>query len=279
MTAHVQHHRFDLYAAGHRLHAERLIPHHTKHDPTLVFLHEGLGSIGQWGAFPAQLCALTHLPGLVYERWGYGRSQGLTGPRPNDYLQQEAQDSVPEVLAACGIADPSILFGHSDGASIALLFAAAFPDRTLAVISEAAHVFVEDVCLAGIRIARTDFEQGPLREGLRRHHGDNTELMFRGWSNAWLRPDRRNWEMQAELRRLVCPTLIIQGQGDKYGTRAQVDAIAAEVSCPAEILWLPDCGHSPHHQARAVVLDTAGRFIGEVCAKLSIIPPQPLNPG
>ncbi len=279
MTAHVQRHRFDLYAAGHRLHAERLIPRQAAPGPHLIFLHEGLGSIGQWGAFPIQLCALTHLPGLVYERWGYGRSEGLTGPRSNDYLQQEAQYSLPEVLAACGIADPPILFGHSDGASIALLFAAAFPDRTLAVISEAAHVFVEAVCLAGIRIARTDFEQGKLGEGLRRHHGDNTELMFRGWCDAWLRPDRRDWTMQVELRDLICPTLIVQGQDDEYGTRAQVDAIADGVSGPAEILWLPNCGHSPHHQARAAVLDTAGRFIGEVCAKLSVAPPPSLNPG
>lgn len=186
---------------------------------------------------------------------------------------------MPEVLAACGIADPPILFGHSDGASIALLFAAAFPDRTLAVISEAAHVFVEEVCLAGIRIARADFEQGRLRAGLHRHHGDHTELMFRGWCDAWLRPDRRDWKMQAALRHLGCPTLIIQGQDDEYGTRAQVDAVAAGVSGPAEILWLPDCGHSPHYQAREAVLDAAGRFIGGVCAKLSVIPPSPLNPG
>ncbi len=279
MTAHVQRHRFDLYAAGHRLHAERLTSPQAALGPTLIFLHEGLGSIGQWGAFPAQLCALTHLPGLVYERWCYGRSEGLTGPRPNDYLEYEARHSLPEVLAACGIADPPILFGHSDGASIALLFAAAFPDRTLAVISEAAHVFVEEVCLAGIRIARADFEQGRLRAGLHRHHGDHTELMFRGWCDAWLRPDRRDWKMQAALRHLGCPTLIIQGQDDEYGTRAQVDAVAAGVSGPAEILWLPDCGHSPHYQAREAVLDAAGRFIGGVCAKLSVIPPSPLNPG
>ena len=125
MTAPVHRHRFDLHAAGHRLHAERLSPPHVVAGPTLVFLHEGLGSIGQWRHFPAELCARTGLSGLVYERWGYGQSEPLTGPRPNDYLEREARDSLPEVLATCDIVEPPILFGHSDGASIALLFAAA----------------------------------------------------------------------------------------------------------------------------------------------------------
>ena len=268
MPASVHRHRFDVWAAGRRLHAERLFPPHAAAGPTLVFLHEGLGSIGQWRHFPAELCARTGLPGLVYERWGYGRSDPLTGPRPNDYLHREAQDSLPEVLAACGIADPPILFGHSDGASIALLFAAAYPEQTGAVVSEAAHVFVEEVCLAGIRLAGAAYQKGPLRDRLRRYHGPNTETVFRGWGDAWLRPERRDWSMEAELRRIICPTLIIQGAEDEYGTRAQVDAIAAGVSGPAEILWLQDCAHSPHHQAREAVLAAVARFIGGVCATL-----------
>lgn len=268
MTVHVQRHPFDLRAAGHRLHAERLIPPRIATGPTLVFLHEGLGSIGQWGAFPAHLCARTNLPGLVYDRWGFGRSEPLTGSRPNDYLRREAEDTLPEVLVACGITDPPILFGHSDGGSIALLFVAAYPDRVRAVVSEAAHVFVEEVCLAGIRVARAAYEQGNLREGLRRHHGDNTDSMFWGWCDTWLRPDYRDWNMTAALRRVTCPVLTIQGEDDEYGTRAQVDAIAAGVSGPAEILWLPDCAHVPHHQARETVLDAAGRFIAGVCANI-----------
>ncbi len=268
MTAPVHRHRFDLHAASRRLHAERLLPPHAAAGPTLVFLHEGLGSINQWSHFPAELCARTGLPGLVYERWGHGRSEPLTGPRPDDYLHREAQDSLPEVLAACGIVDPPILFGHSDGASITLLFAAAYPERTRAVISEAAHVFVEEECLAGIRLARAAYDQGLLRDGLRRYHGANTEAMFRGWGDTWLRPERRDWNVADELRRITCPTLIIQGADDEYGTRAQVEAIAAGVFGPAEILWLPDCAHVPHHQARETVLDAAARFIGGVCANM-----------
>lgn len=264
MTLPVQHHRFELEAAGRRLRAERLLPPHAA-GPTLVFLHEGLGSIGQWRRFPAELCSRTGRPGLVYDRWGYGHSEPLTGPRPNNYLEQEAQVSLPAVLAACGIAEPPILFGHSDGASIALLFAATYPDRVGAVISEAAHVNVEEICLAGIRLARTAYEQGDLRAGLHRYHGGNTDAMFRGWCETWLRPERRAWTMEAELRRIVRPVLIIQGEDDEYGTRAQVDAIAAGVSGPAEIRWLPGCRHVPHQQARNAVLDAAARFIDRVC--------------
>lgn len=270
MTASVHRHRFDLHSAGHRLHAERLSPPHPIAGLTLVFLHEGLGSIGQWRHFPPELCARTGLPGLVYDRWGYGRSEPLTGPRPDDYLEREARDSLPEVLDACGITDPPVLFGHSDGASIALLFAAAYPERTRAVISEAAHVFVEAVCLDGIRAAVATYEQGSaLRDGLRRYHGASTETMFRGWGDTWLRASRRDWSVEAELRRIACPILIVQGADDEYATRAQVDVIAAGVSGPTEILWLPGCAHSPHHQAREAVLDAAAHFIGGVCANMS----------
>ena len=268
VTAPVKRQRLDLQAAGHRLHAERLLPPHAAAGPTLVFLHEGLGSIGQWRGFPAQLCASTGLPGLVYERWGFGGSEPLTGPRPKDYLHREAQDSLPDVLAACDIADPPILFGHSDGGSIALLFAAAHPDRTMAVISEAAHVFVEEVCLAGIRVAGAAYERGDLRKGLHRYHGVNTDAMFRGWHDTWLHSDFRDWNIEPELRQIVCPTLIIQGADDEYGTRAQVDAIATGVSGPKEILWLSGCAHVPHHQAREAMLDTVGRFIAGVCANI-----------
>jgi pimeloyl-ACP methyl ester carboxylesterase len=270
MTQHVRRQPFDLQAAGHRLHAERLLPPSARAGPTLVFLHEGLGSIGQWRDFPAQLCAATGLPGLVYERWGFGRSAPLTGPRPADYLHREARGSLPEVMAACGIAEPPILFGHSDGGSIALLFAAAFPDRVRAVVCEAGHVLVEEVCLAGIRAAGVAYERGDLRKALQRYHGAKTDLLFRGWHDTWLRPDFRAWNIEPELPRIVCPTLIVQGADDEYATRAQVDAIAAGVSGPNEVLWLADCAHVPHHQAREIVLAEAARFIGRFSA--TIIP-------
>ncbi|MBL8258676.1 MAG: alpha/beta hydrolase [Candidatus Competibacteraceae bacterium] len=264
MSQNVRRHSFEIRAAGRRLRAERLSPAGALSGPTLVFLHEGLGSIGQWRRFPAELCALTGLPGLLYERWGFGHSEGLDRPRPDDYLEREARESLPQVLAACAIADPPILFGHSDGASIALLFAAAYPQGARAVISESAHVFIEEVCLSGIGVARDAYEQGELRKGLERYHGANTETLFRGWCDTWLRPSRRHWNVEAELPRIVCPTLIVQGEDDEYATRAQVDAIAAGVSGPTRILWLPDCAHVPHHQAREKMLDSSAQFIEQL---------------
>ena len=180
----------------------------------------------------------------------------------------------PRCWRLAAITDPPILFGHSDGASIALLFAAAYPEQTRAVVSEAAHVHVEECCLAGIRVACAAYDQGPLQEGLRRYHGTNTETLFRGWGDTWLRPERRDWSMEAELRRITCPALIIQGVDDEYGTRAQVDAIAAGVAGPADVLWLPDCGHVPHHQAREAVLDAVARFIDRVCSNMYITQPS-----
>lgn len=265
MSTHVKRQPIDFVAAGHRLYAERLLPPQASAGPTLVFLHEGLGSIGQWRDFPAQLCALTHLPGLVYERWGFGHSDPLTSPRPSDYLQQEAEHSLPEVMAACGVTEPAILFGHSDGASIALLFAAADPQQTLAVISEAGHVFVEEICLTGIREVRTIYEQGNLRKNLHRYHGENTDAMFWGWCDTWLRPDFRHWNIEARLPLIACPTLLIQGADDEFATRAQLDAIAAGVAGPKEVLWVPDCAHVPHHQARETILTAASTFIERVC--------------
>lgn len=266
MSAPIQSEDFSLTAAGHRLAARRLWPQATAASAhTLVFLHEGLGSIAQWRDFPAALVAATGLPGLVYERWGFGGSDPLVLLRPRDYLQEEAEVALPEVLAACGIERP-VLIGHSDGGSIALLFAAAFPERPAACITEAAHVFVEEVTLAGIREAAALWKTTDLRERLARHHGDQTETVFRGWTETWLRPDFRDWAMTDRLPAITCPLLVIQGEDDEYGTPAQVEAIVTGSRGPAEAFLVPDCGHSPHAQQCDAVLAAMTRFVGTVAA-------------
>ena len=264
MPAAIQSEDIYLIAAGHRLAARWLRPGATPaSDHTLVFLHEGLGSIAQWRDFPAALVAATGLPGLVYERWGFGGSEPLVLPRPRDYLHREAEQALPEVLAACGIERP-VLIGHSDGGSIALLFAAAFPERPAACITEAAHVFVEEVTLAGIREAAALWETTDLKDRLARYHGDRTESVFRGWTETWLRPDFRDWDMTDRLPAITCPLLVIQGEDDEYGTPAQVEAIVAGSGGPAEALLVPDCGHAPHAQQRETVLAAMARFIGRL---------------
>ena len=251
----------DVTAGGHRLRVQRIFPagRDDGAGPTLVFLHEGLGSIGQWKGFPSKLCRALGLPAIVYDRWGYGASDPLVLPRPRDYLQQEAEKALPDVLAACGVERP-VLIGHSDGGTIALLFAAAFPERPLACITEAAHVFVEALSIDGIRQAVAHWQSSDFPMRLARYHGDQAETVFRGWSETWLRPDFRDWNMVAALPAITCPLLAIQGVGDHYGSPLQVETIVTRSAGPAEALMLPACGHSPHHEAEAATLQAMADF-------------------
>jgi len=251
---------FTIEAAGHRLRALRIGEAAAPDVPTLVFLHEGLGSIGQWRGVPEDLCRLTGLPGLVYERWGFGQSEKLKLPRPTDYMTREAEQALPDVLRACAVQRP-ILIGHSDGGTIALLYAAAFPHAVAACISIAAHVFVEDETIRGIREVVARWDSGDLKARLARYHGDNTDAMFRGWAETWLRADFRDWNIEACLSRIQCPMLIVQGEKDEHATLAQVDAIAQGVSGLAETYVVPEVGHSPHLEAREAMLTRMSAFI------------------
>lgn len=227
--------------------------------PTLVFLHEGLGSISLWRDFPDQVAAATGAPTLIYSRLGHGRSDPPLAPRDLDYLHREALDVLPAVLAHFGIDSP-ILIGHSDGASIALIHAAAADRPVRGVIVEAPHSFVEPITLAGIRGAVEAARTTDLLQKLGRHH-DDTEALFRAWSGVWLTPPFADWNIEDLLPKITCPTLVIQGEGDEYGTPRQVHAVTERVSGPAEGLLLPDCGHTPHRDQAEAVLNAIARFI------------------
>ena len=246
-------------AAGYRLHLRR-IEGPTPGKPTLVFLHEGLGTIGIWGDFPDALCQATGCPGLIYERPGYGASDPRPLPWPDDVLEQEAEIVLPALLDALGIERP-VLVGHSDGATIALLFAAAFPDRVRAVISEAAHVVLDELTLAGVSQLQPAWDEGDLRAYLEQHHGAGAEALFRGWSGVWLAPARRAWSITDRLARITCPVLAIQGADDEYGLPAQLDAIVQGVSGPAERFLVANCAHDPHLQQRDLMLERMAAFI------------------
>lgn len=230
--------------------------------PPLVFLHEGLGSIELWREFPDRVAAATGCGVLIYSRYGYGRSDRLDGPRPLDYLHQEALIALPEVLERLGLVNP-VLIGHSDGASIALIHAGAGRWPVRALILEAPHVFVEEVTLAGIVEAKRAFETTDLRHRLARYHVD-AEATFRGWSETWLNPDFRTWNIEEVLPGIRAPILAIQGEDDEYGTLAQLDAIAAQAGGPVHRLVLPRCGHTPHRERAEEVLDAMTRFIAEL---------------
>ncbi len=217
--------------------------------PVLVFLHEGLGSAEQWRDFPARVGQATGLAALAYSRVGYGASSPVDLPRPLTYMQDEARDFLPRLLGVLAV-ERAILIGHSDGGSIALVHAALDARegrrRVAGVVLEAPHVFVEDVSVSSIAKAREAYEKSDLREKLAKYHGTNVDGAFRGWNDAWLDPRFRTWNIEEYLPSISAPVLVIQGEDDPYGTRAQVDAIARQVSGPVETLMLPKCGHAPH---------------------------------
>lgn len=228
--------------------------------PTVVFLHEGLGSVALWKDFPERFCRAHGLRGLVYSRYGYGRST----PRPPDeplapdFMHRQACEVLPALLDRLGIVRPW-LFGHSDGASIALLHAAHHGTGLGGIIVAAPHIFVEETGLASIRQAREAWLHGSLRTRLASYH-DDVDSAFRGWNDIWLDPAFKGWDIGAEVARIEVPLLAIQGEQDEYGTLEQLYAIKRLVP-HAQLLVLPECGHSPHRDAAGRVIAEAGRFI------------------
>jgi pimeloyl-ACP methyl ester carboxylesterase len=213
--------------------------------PLLVFLHEGLGSLAMWRDFPRRLCAAAACRGLVYSRPGYGRSPGPTERRRGaDYLHRQALEVLPRLLDALRIDAPVWLFGHSDGGSIALLFAAHFPARAAGVIAVAPHIRVEDMTLRGIEAARDAYEASDHRARLRRYHAE-PDAVFRAWTDIWLSPAFRDWTIEREIESIACPVLAVQGTDDEYATMEQIHGVARRVP-RARAIELPDCGHSPH---------------------------------
>jgi pimeloyl-ACP methyl ester carboxylesterase len=217
---------------------------------TLVFLHEGLGSITQWRETPAAIANAVGRPALVYARQGYGHSTPVAVPRPLTYMHDEAA-RLPAVLAAASISD-AILIGHSDGASIALIAAGAGHVKPRALVLIAPHVFVEDESVAAIAAAAEAYRRGDLRAKLARHHAD-VDGAFWGWNRAWLDPDFRAWNLEELLPAITVPTLIVQGTEDEYGTLAQVEAIRAGVTGPVSIEIVDGAGHSPFRDAPDLV--------------------------
>ena len=224
----------------------------------VVFLHEGLGSISMWRDFPRAFCERNGLAGFVFSRYGYGRST----PKPPgerwgvDFMAVQANDTLPKLFAEVGIERPW-LFGHSDGATIALLHAARHP--VAGVIAVAPHVFVEDISIVSIEKARRAFESGDLRRGLAKHHAD-PDSAFRGWNDAWLAPEFRDWNIERDIETIECPVLAVQGEDDEYGTLEQIRAIARRVP-QTELLVIPACGHSPHRDQPELLIRKAGAFI------------------
>lgn len=249
-----------LRAAGHTLEVERI----GGEGPVLVFLHEGLGCVARWRDFPARVAAATGRAALVYSRRGYGRSEPAPLPRPLTFMHDEALRVLPEVLAAEGI-DDAVLIGHSDGASIALIHAGAIGQGVRGVAAIAPHVFVEDVCVRSIAALRADYldPATEVRAKLARHHAD-VDNAFLGWAGAWLDPGFPAWDLTEHLPGVRVPVLVLQGEGDEYGTLAQVDAVCAGVSGPCERVVLPACGHVPQRDQPEATLAAIAHFVNSL---------------
>ncbi|MEC9340123.1 MAG: alpha/beta hydrolase [Pseudomonadota bacterium] len=229
--------------------------------PTLVFLHDGLGSVSTWRNFPARLAAATGCAALIYSRQGYGRSDPCLLPRPLDYMEQAASVELPAVLTAAGV-QQYLLIGHSDGASIALIHAASDPgEGLLGVVSEAAHLFPEGETLDAIRSARDRYRAGELTTGLDRHHGTNAACAFEGWAQAWLDPRFVQWSIESILPRIQVPLLAMQGCDDPYGTPAQLVALRRRCNIPVECVLLAECRHTPHREQAERALHLMTRFV------------------
>jgi pimeloyl-ACP methyl ester carboxylesterase len=231
--------------------------------PVLVFLHEGLGSVRQWRDFPQQVAQATGCRTLVYSRYGYGQSDVLREEQAGvRFMHREALDALPALLAALRVDNP-VLIGHSDGASIALIYAGAgHPVRGVAVM--APHVFVEPICVESIRKAAAAFAGTDLAQRLGKYHRDPAKT-FHLWADAWLDPEFLQWNIEEYLPGISCPVLAIQGKDDEYGTLEQLARIRRGLRGPCELLELAACGHAPFRDQPQATLDALSRFIGERC--------------
>ena len=232
--------------------------------PVVVFLHEGLGSIGMWMDFPHKLVASLGCRGLIYERNGHGNTLPIRAPRAQSWMHDEAWLVLPALLDTLGVERP-ILFSHSDGATIALLYASRF--RPCGVVSEAAHIFVDELSANGLGKVEAQRRKGSMGDFLKQFHAGDYDAMVGAWLDFWREGRERNWDMVADLAGVSCPVLAIQGALDEYGTVRQLDGIVAGVSGPAERLLIEGCGHVPHLQAQDAVLGAASKFIRPLLAR------------
>lgn len=229
--------------------------------PTLVFLHEGLGSIALWRDFPAAMAARTGCGMLAYSRYGNGFSTVLAEARTPGYMHDEALHVLPALLRALEIEDP-VLVGHSDGASIALIFAGEYRDGVRALVLEAPHVFVEELSVAGIAAVRREYESTDLRHRMTRYHSD-VDRTFYGWNDVWLSQEFREWNIEDSVARVRAPILALAGLEDEYGTPAQLERIARRAPVPVDRLLLARCAHAAHRDRRAAVEATMAGWLGE----------------
>lgn len=230
--------------------------------PTIVFLHDSLGSVQLWRDFPEKLAEVTQCNVLIYDRLGYGKSFPMTThERENNYMELEA-DVLNDLLSESNI-NETILFGHSDGGTIALIAASKYPEKIKAVICEAGHIFVEDITVNGVEEALKAYKTTNLPERLQKYHGEKVENIVKAWTEIWLSEKFKSWNIEYLLKDITSPLLFIQGEADEYGTLEQVEKTVSQVSGIAEKFIIPNIGHTPHKESPEIVLNKSIEFIGK----------------
>lgn len=246
------------------IYCKQLNVHHDITKPVILFLHEGLGCVDMWKDFPQKLCEKTRLNGLLYDRTGYGKSSPRQERIHIDFLKEEA-NLISEVLQKAGIQSPVILFGHSDGGSIAL-YAASDPELDIiACIVEAPHVMIEDITREGLLQTRSLWESGILLRKLKKYHGSKAEILFHEWIKLWLSEEGLRWNMLEALNDIYCRVFFVQGERDYFGSMQQWEEIEKRVKNETKKLEIPKCGHIPHLEAEDVVLQNVSEFIRVIC--------------
>lgn len=231
--------------------------------PTIVFLHDSLGSTQLWRDFPEKLAEETRCNALVYDRLGYGKSFPMTThERENNYMELEA-DALNDLLSELNIND-AILFGHSDGGTIALITASKYPEKVKAVICEAGHIFVEDITVKGVEEALNAYNTTNLPQRLEKYHGDKVEMIVKAWTEIWLSDKFKSWNIEYLLKNIISPLLFIQGENDEYGTLDQVEKTVSQVKGTADKFIIPNIGHTPHKESPEIVLNKSIEFINSV---------------
>ncbi|MCL2831449.1 MAG: alpha/beta hydrolase [Betaproteobacteria bacterium] len=244
---------------GHRLETAWIGAEDARKASPLVLLHEGLGSISLWKDFPQRLAKATQRPLLVYSRYGYGESDVLTEPRLPSYMHHEALTVLPQLLDALEVTRP-VFVGHSDGATIALIYAAESGRPVDAIVAMAPHEFVEEKTLAALREAREFYKTSDLPARLGRHHQDADRTFYYGWNDIWLSPEFRDWDIRALLPSITCPVLALQGIQDEYASMEQIDVIGRSIP-GARLLKIDQCGHSPQRDQPQAVIDAIAGFL------------------
>lgn len=233
--------------------------------PVLLFLHHGLGSIKQWKDFPERLCQSTNLSGLVYDRQGHGESSRLTEKRDENYLEQYALKELPQFLKEINCHRKLILVGHSDGGTIALIYASKFPNQVKGIITEAAHIYVEQVTGIGIKkVIETYKLKTEMYNALRHFHGTKVDETFYAWSDTWLLKNNKNWNVSSYLKQVKAPLLSIQGEDDEFATKQHVEDIVKLSYGKSQLQLISKCKHSPHEDQPEITLELMSNFVKSI---------------